>query len=117
MSDHTNLMHGLLSNAHRGARVRPATSAAFCPYVEACQMTACKHAQFSVLQEYLSLPAGSWTFQARATDLAGNVEGITPPSRPSKTWTVALPALYAIITGTHPAHCPLKPVGDAWAMP
>ena len=51
------------------------------------------------LQEYLSLPAGSWTFQARATDLAGNVEGTASPSRPTKAWTVALPTPHAIITG------------------
>ena len=54
---------------------------------------------FVCLQEYLSLPAGSWTFQARATDLAGNVEGTASPSRPSRTWTVALPASHAVITG------------------
>lgn len=54
-------------------------------------------------QEYLSLPAGSWTFQARATDLAGNLEGTGAPSRPSKFWTVALPASYAIITGENKA--------------
>ena len=51
------------------------------------------------LQEYLSLPAGSFTFQAQATDVAGNVESSTATSSNSKSWTVSLPTTHAIITG------------------
>ncbi len=51
------------------------------------------------MQEYLSLPAGSFTFQAQATDLAGNVESSTATTSNSKSWTVTLPTTHAIITG------------------
>ncbi len=52
------------------------------------------------MQEYLSLPAGSFTFQAQATDLAGNVESSTATTSNSKSWTVSLPTTtHAIITG------------------
>ncbi|KAL0037541.1 hypothetical protein WJX77_001610 [Trebouxia sp. C0004] len=49
--------------------------------------------------EYLSLPAGSFTFQAQATDLAGNVESSGATTSNSKSWTVSLPSPHAIITG------------------
>jgi len=54
------------------------------------------------MQEYLSLPAGSFTFQAQATDLAGNVESSAATTSNSKSWTVSmgsLPTTHAIITG------------------
>jgi len=51
------------------------------------------------MQEYLSLPAGSFTFQAQATDLAGNVESSTATTSNSKSWTVTLLTTHAIITG------------------
>ncbi|DBA90044.1 TPA: Signal peptide peptidase-like 2A [Trebouxia sp. C0005] len=50
-------------------------------------------------QEYLSLPAGSFTFQAQATDLAGNVESSAATTSNSKSWTISLPTTHAIITG------------------
>lgn len=57
-----------------------------------------------MMQEYLSLPAGTLTFQAQATDLAGNVEDATSNAYNSKTWGPAATPLttpYAIITGRH----------------
>jgi len=51
------------------------------------------------MQEYLSLPAGSFTFQAQATDLAGSVESSAATTSNSKSWTVSLPTTHAIITG------------------
>ncbi len=52
------------------------------------------------VQEYLSLPAGTYTFQAQATDLAGNVESTTATSTNSKSWgPFVLPSPHAIITG------------------
>ena len=52
------------------------------------------------MQEYLSLPAGTYTFQAQATDLAGNVESTTATSTNSKSWgPFVLPSPHAIITG------------------
>ena len=54
-------------------------------------------------QEYLSLPGGSYTFQAQATDLAGNVESATATSSNSQSWpasgALTLPSPHAIITG------------------
>lgn len=61
------------------------------------------------MQEYLSLPAGNYTFQAQATDLAGNVESTKATGTNSKSWgPFVLPSPYAIITGvlaTENAHC------------
>lgn len=59
-------------------------------------------AQHCTMQEYLSLPAGTLTFQAQATDLAGNVEASTGDSDNTKTWGPGVTPLttpYAIITG------------------
>lgn len=56
------------------------------------------------LQEYLSLPAGSFTFQAQATDLAGNVESSAATTSNSKSWTISLPTTHAIITGGADSH-------------
>lgn len=53
------------------------------------------------MQEYLSLPAGTLTFQARATDLAGNVEDAAGDSSNTKTWSPGLTTPYAIIIGMY----------------
>lgn len=64
------------------------------------------------MQEYLSLPAGTLTFQAQATDLAGNVEDATGDSFNTQTWSpTALATPYAIITGKYLPHLGLRTVG------
>lgn len=69
----------------------------------------------AALQEYLSLPVGTLTFQAQATDLAGNVEAAAGDSFNTRTWTVALPSPYAIITGRHLPHIDLCTAHGTWS--
>lgn len=44
----------------------------------------------------MSLPAGNWTFEVRATDLAGNAEAAPYASH---AWQLSLPAAYVALTG------------------
>ena len=48
------------------------------------------------MQVYGSLGAGSWNFQVRSTDLAGNTE-VAPYQ--TFNWSVSLPTNYPIISG------------------